>query len=129
MGKKSKKIKGTVGMAQRVALQMKIEWHFPEELRGTFANHMVIQRDENEVFLSFFEVQPPVITDPKEAVQKSGKLQTIRATCVAKIVISSARFATFANTMQSIEPASIEVQASPDGPPAEKSITKNGKKE
>jgi hypothetical protein len=96
-------------------IMLKVDWHFPEGLTSKFANHLVVQRDENEVFVSFFELQPPVIMSAEDAKEKLKSQTTIRATCVAKIAVSQSRWAGFVKAIQETQPVpGSQVQAITD---------------
>jgi hypothetical protein len=110
---------------QLVAVNLPIEWHFPEGLKSNFANHMIVQQDDSDVFLSFFELQPPVITSAADAVGLKSR-KSIRATCVSKVVISKARFPVFVNALTQLVPQPITVEAGDDDSPPAKN-GKNGK--
>ena len=62
---------------------------------------MLAQQDETDIFLSFFELTPPVITDVDEAKVKLTAMGSVRATCVAKIAISKARVPGLIRAIQS----------------------------
>ena len=73
-----------------------IQWWFPPGQRGQFANHMIIQFDNHEFHLSFFEIQPPVLIGSEEDKrQVLESLDHIDAVCVARIVISKDRMPVF----------------------------------
>ena len=65
-----------------------------------FANQMVVQADENDFYLSFFEIVPPLLlgdeADQRKQLEEIGGVQ---ARCVARIVISSQKIETFAEAI------------------------------
>lgn len=69
-----------------------IQWIFPENQHGIFANHAIVQFDTHEFHLSFFEVRPPVLLGSDEQKQSIlEQMDVIEAKCVARIVISRDR--------------------------------------
>src|SRR5690349_6706648 len=101
---KKKNVDAPAAPVEPEGILLKIDWHFPDGLTSKFANHLVIQRDENEVFVSFFELQPPVIMNAEDAKEKLKGKSTIRATCVAKIIVSQSRWAGFVKAFQGTQP-------------------------
>lgn len=70
------------------SITLEIELEFPKELTSRYANHVMIQRGPNESYLSFFELQPPVIVGtPEERDQQRKQLKSVRAVCVARLII------------------------------------------
>jgi hypothetical protein len=70
------------------AVQIPIEWHFPEDLKSQYATNMLVQHGENEFFISFFEVIPPVTLGPPEAqISQLEKIETVKAECIARIIV------------------------------------------
>jgi hypothetical protein len=57
---------------------------------------MIVQAAEQEFYLSFFEIAPPVILGPADI----GKIEEVRAECVARIIITPERMAKFIDVMQ-----------------------------
>jgi hypothetical protein len=71
------------------SIRLEIEMDFPKELVSRFANHAIIQRSPNETYLSFFEVQPPVIQGTPEQMERQRKeLKSVRAVCVARLIMT-----------------------------------------
>ena len=62
-----------------------------------FANQMLVQTDDHEVHLSFFEIVPPLAFD-KEALRQ---VESVEARCVGRVIISRGRLETFVNALQS----------------------------
>lgn len=66
-----------------------IEWHIPDEIQSRYATNVIIQKLENEYRISFFEMLPPIILgDPSETAKKLKQYESIRANCVAQIIIA-----------------------------------------
>jgi hypothetical protein len=83
--------------------QVTINYNFPVEMPSVFATNLVIQPGEFEVIVSFFELQPPLLTsgDQGENIEILKKIG-IRADCVSRITIAKERFEGFANAMKKV---------------------------
>jgi len=82
-------------------VKLKLEWRIPEGLAGRYATNMVVQRTEHEFVLSFFEVYPPmVIGSPDEIKTQLEQLETVRAECIARIIVAASRMPEFVEVLQ-----------------------------
>jgi len=74
--------------SDQIAVQLRYE--FPENLSvAAFANHMLVQLDENDFHISFFQVTPPIILGSEsERREQAHKLGQVPAKCVARIVVA-----------------------------------------
>jgi hypothetical protein len=79
-------------------IELPIEWHVPDGFVSRFANHMVIQTDGRDFFLSFFEIIPPIVVGD-DADQKVKEMVSIRANCVARVIIPKERIHAFVETL------------------------------
>ena len=83
------------------AVRLLIDWHVPEGLTTTFANHSIIQRDGDEYFISFFELTPPLIIGTDEERRAAlNELGSVRATCVSRIALSKDAFIAFTKAIE-----------------------------
>ncbi len=80
-------------------LVVPIEWHYPEDLIGRYANQMLVQFSESECNLSFFEINPPVLLGDLEEARASVK--SVKAVCVGRIVLALGRVPEFLKTLHS----------------------------
>lgn len=65
---------------------------FPPEIQTRFANNFVIQHDEDNFFLSFFDAWIPIIIGTEEEKKAQlDALEKIDAKCVSRIVVSPDR--------------------------------------
>ena len=85
------------------SVALKINFRIPGRMPSVYAHHLLVHPGENEVSISFFEVVPPVILgenqeDQIKILQETG----LTADCVARIIVSKARFPSFVNAMQQI---------------------------
>ena len=77
-----------------------IEWQF-DNVTTRFANQLVAQFDQHEVILSFFEIRPPMIFgDGTTNKQQAAALKSVKAECVARVVVSRERFPDFVRIQQ-----------------------------
>jgi len=84
-------------------VQIKLGFRIPPRMPSVYAHHMLVQRGENEVVVSFFELLPPVFIEETpeeraESVQETG----IIAECVARVTIAKNRFPDFAKAMTQV---------------------------
>jgi hypothetical protein len=71
-----------------------IDWHIPDDLRAEFATNIVVQKGEHEIFLLFFQAQPPILIGEEEEVErKLSELPAVKAKCVAKVILAPERLA------------------------------------
>ncbi len=71
---------------------VKINRVYPPDLETRHANNIVVQHDQDNFFLSFFDVWAPVIIGTEEEKQELIEaIDSIDARCVARIVLSSTR--------------------------------------
>lgn len=81
--------------------RLPIEWHIPDTVAPRHATNVVVQQLEHEFVISFFELIPPIILgSPEEQEQQVRNLKAVRATCVARIVVSANRMPGFVNALQ-----------------------------
>lgn len=92
-------------------LEIPIEWYVPDSIVSQYATNMVIQHFEHEFIISFFDTKPPLIVGvPSKEVLES--LKSIRAECVARIVVAAARMPGFVNALQTNLEKSLSKKAS-----------------
>jgi hypothetical protein len=78
-----------------------IEWHVPDDIPIRYATNIVVQRLENEYLISFFEVRPPIVLgSPEEVATKVNSLDSIRANCVAQIMVAENKMPEFVKALQ-----------------------------
>jgi hypothetical protein len=66
-----------------------LEWHIPESMSSRYADNIIVQPRKYDVIISFFETQPPPLGGtPEQNRSFLEKLGSIRAECVAKIVVA-----------------------------------------
>jgi hypothetical protein len=65
-------------------LQLKVERINPDNIRSAPVNDIIITHSQNEFFITFSSVEPPLVLDPKELSQ----LTAINAIARSKIVVS-----------------------------------------
>lgn len=80
-------------------LELPIEWYIPESMVSQYATNMVVQHSEDEFIISFFDTKPPlIIGEPNKEVLES--LKSIRAQCIARIIVSASRMPKFVSALQ-----------------------------
>ena len=80
--------------------QITIRWDIPDTMRPAYANHLVVQHTASEFLLSFFSLEPPVLTGtPEEKKAELDALGSLPAHCVARVVVNPDRFDDFVRAM------------------------------
>jgi hypothetical protein len=76
-----------------------IEWHVPDSIKSVYATNMVVQHAEREFLISFLLTRPPFLVGPlsEEALDS---VKSIRAECVAQIIVASERMPGFIKALQ-----------------------------
>jgi len=86
---------------ERPKVQVPIEWHISEDIDSKYATNLVIQHSEHEFIIDFFEMRHPLILgDPDQVREEWEKLESVRAECVARIIVSPDRMQEFINLIQ-----------------------------
>lgn len=86
---------------ERPKVQVPIEWHISEDLDSNYATNLVIQHSEHEFFIDFFEMRHPLILgNPDQVREQQEKLESVRAECVARIIVSPDRMQEFVDAIQ-----------------------------
>jgi hypothetical protein len=88
--------------AENVAsLALPIEWHVGDEIKTLFATNLIVQSSEHDTKITFFDIQPPLITGTPEQIKKSVEgLKSVRANCVARIGIATAHVPEFIEALR-----------------------------
>lgn len=73
-----------MGDVTNVDRELPMEWVVPDDVRSVLATNLSIVRSEHETTLTFFEAIMP----PCESLESAT---SIRARCVARVVIASSR--------------------------------------
>lgn len=82
-------------------ISLPVEWHIPDDIPLRYATNLVIQRLENEFLISFFEIRPPIILgSPEEVVEKVKEFKSIRANCVAQIIVAADKMPDIVKALQ-----------------------------
>lgn len=70
---------------------VRVDWHFPDNLVSKYANNVSVQQGQYEFIISFFETQPPpLLGTPEENSAKLMQLESVRAECVARMIVPPA---------------------------------------
>ena len=93
-GRKNRK-----GSGKTVSIPLRHE--FADDLQTRYANNMMLQYNQHEYIMSFFEVHPPIaIADsPEELQQQLEQTEFVKASCVSRIVVASGRMPSFVAVM------------------------------
>lgn len=81
-------------------LEFPLDWVVPDHIVARYATNMVVQHGENEFFISFFEVKPPLILgNPQEVREQMGKIKALPANCVAQVIVSDDKMKSFIDAL------------------------------
>ena len=76
-------------------VDLKIDWNVPEDVITRFATNLVTQTIDNEFKLTFFEIKPEIVFDEEEQQKKMIEKGTVRADCIASIIVTADRMPRF----------------------------------
>ena len=86
---------------EKPKVQVPIEWHISENIDSKYATNLVIQHSEHEFIIDFFEMRRPLILgNPDQVREQWRKIESVRAECVAQIIVSPDRMQEFIDVMQ-----------------------------
>ena len=93
-----RRVRGIVPMsdetkdAQPIRRGTKVEWNIPPHIQPVYARLVAAQADEHEITISFFDPRSPVLVGTPEEVRKQAlTIETVRADCVARVVVAAER--------------------------------------
>lgn len=87
--------------AEETTNRRPIVWQSPEGIRSKIATNLVVQHTEHEFILSFFEIKSPLILGTaEEKAEQLANIETVFASCVARIVITPGRMEQFLHLMK-----------------------------
>lgn len=69
---------------------------------SVLAQHMAIQGTADNILVSFFEANPPIVFDPNPEAVERIKQEGYTAECVARIAIPASRFGEFAKVFAQV---------------------------
>ena len=76
------------------AVSATITFSHSPDIDTKHTNHMVIQSDGEDVFISFFDIPPPMLLTP-EQVAEFTRSMSVEGKCVSRIAMSKARLPAF----------------------------------
>jgi Protein of unknown function (DUF3467) len=86
---------------EKAGVSIPVEWHFPEQIASRYATNLVVQSTQHEFIISFFEVRHPIlIGSPEEQRAQLEQIKSIRAECVARIIVAAEKMPEFLQVLQ-----------------------------
>lgn len=86
---------------QKHKLRLPIDWRIPDDMPGRYATNILVQGNENEFIIYFFEISQPILLgSPEEQQEIIKSLKSIKASCLAKIIVSPQRLPEFVKVLQ-----------------------------
>ncbi len=87
------------GKSAPVLKLVPIEW--PDGGAAIYANHLLLQREGDSVYLTFCQVNPPVIFgSPEEQKHQLEQIKSAKAISIAKLMVPLAAFRDMLRVMQ-----------------------------
>lgn len=75
-------------------------WDVPDTISSRYATNIIVQNTGSEFVISFFEIPPPILLgSPEEQAEQAQALKSVKATCVARIIVSTERMPNFVKAM------------------------------
>lgn len=71
---------------------LNVNFHRAEFIPSTYAQHVLLQTGPDEVIISFYEADFPILLSPTDQDVERIKKQGIDAECVARVVMPKGRF-------------------------------------
>jgi hypothetical protein len=82
------------------SIALPIKWHFGDTATRLVTN-LLVQCQEHETIISFFEVKPPILLGtPEENLAALKEAKSVRAECVARIGIATSRLQEFIDAIK-----------------------------
>ncbi len=77
-----------------------LEFHTPENFATLHATNITVQGLSDGVIVSFFEALPPLVVGTQKEVEEAlENIDTIRANCVGRFIISNTQFPKFVEVL------------------------------
>jgi hypothetical protein len=64
-----------------------IEWLSTSDAPSYYANNVVVQSGQNEGYLLFFEMIPPMLTGTQEEIKEKLETVKVQAKCKARLIV------------------------------------------
>ena len=78
-----------------------LEYHVSADVQSKYATNLVVQHSEHEFLIHFFEARRPLLLgSPDEIDSKLESLKSVRAECVARIIVTADRMPDFVDVLQ-----------------------------
>ena len=82
-------------------LDVKLEWNISDKIVPHYATNLTVQTGENEIIVSFFRTLPPLLVGTAEEVQQQlAGIKSVKAECIAQVIVSPSRMQEFIGVMQ-----------------------------
>ena len=85
---------------QIISKEIPIKRIFPEALQSYFVSNMVVQHQEENFTLSFFEVWPPALVGTEEDMREQFEdFKYVEAKCIARLVVTPNKMKEFIDVL------------------------------
>lgn len=98
----------------KTPVNIPVDWRIPDDMLGKYATNILVQANENEFVIYFFEISPPILLgSPEEQQAKIERLESIKASCLSKIIVSPQRLPEFVKVLQDQIDRQSKIKKSP----------------
>lgn len=81
-------------------VEVPLEWFVPDGVPTHYVTNVVVQNTTGEFVVSFFEALAPIILgNPDEVAAQRKLIKTVRARCVARVVLTPNRMESMINAL------------------------------
>ena len=92
--------KGPIQLGNATTKEVSLAYVLPEDVRGAYANHMLIQQDGDVTYLSFFHAPPPFISGTTEQISEQlANMSSIKAKLITQLIVPKSQIRSFANAL------------------------------
>lgn len=83
------------------SVSIPVEWDIPDNIQSRYVTNVLVQAGQNELVISFFEAQLPILTGtPEENNEKLEQLKAIKALCVGRMIVAPDLVPSIINALQ-----------------------------
>jgi len=89
-------------MSKNKQVSVPMEWVVPENIKPEYASDLVVQSLSDVFQIYFFQVNPPfIIGTQEEKLQQLTNLDSVKANCVSRLIVTPSKLEEFIDTMKS----------------------------
>lgn len=88
-------------------MTVRVDYQLPADQPLSFANNLLVQRDQNTVYMSFFVVRPPMTVPDlslEEMKDRLSNIESVPGRCVAQVAVPIERMPEFLGAIARVLP-------------------------